>query len=434
MRVHGWMVAVGLVAMGCSTDTTGFNTSFGSPPTAGADAGGGAGSGPMAGTGASNLPPSNVPIGGSSAGGAGGGSGGAGGEGPCAAESAEAKRIERVVEFEVVDTITTAKPVALYIVIDRSGSMRGQRWNAAIQATQSFVSDPRSEGLDVALSYFPHNDADWTIWLSWIPGFGPTCDGADYVRPRVPLGRLPDHAAMLQQSLTTTQPNGNGTPIEPALRGMTQYCIDFQSRNPDQPCVGVFVSDGAPAGCSADHAVLTGIVEAAYRDHGVRTFSIGIDGADFGLMNNIGRLGGTDCDPNGPSYACDARLGDGLADALHLIRETVTETVTRTETRIETEIETLDCEFNLPVPPPDKEFDKDQVNLVFSEPGAEEINLGRVDAEADCEGLSQLAWHYDDLAAPGKILVCPQTCEHLQASAEGRMEVQLGCETEIILK
>ncbi|MEM7153167.1 MAG: hypothetical protein AAF799_10000 [Myxococcota bacterium] len=89
----------------------------------------------------------------------------------------------------------------------------------------------------------------------------------------------------------------------------------------------------------------------------------------------------------------------------------------------------LSCEFEIPAPPEDMEFDPDEVNLEFDDGMGGILPIGRVDSPADCPNVVD-GWYYDNAAAPNFILMCPQTCNKLQGSAGGSISIQFGCETQ----
>ncbi len=339
----------------------------------------------------------------------------------CATVTREAEQIEIVTE-ETVE-VTVSEPIAMYFMLDSSGSMSGEKWQIAVYAINKFIGATASENIDIALQYFP------------IPAGG--CDGSGYDEPAVPLGRLPDHANNITRSLAQTQPTGGNTPTEGALRGVTAFCAQYKQNsvvNPDgEDCLGVLISDGAPNGCTVNDALgLAAIAGDASTDNQVMTFAIGMTGANFNVLNAIAEAGGTDCDPDGPNFACDvsAGTGDDLLAVLELIRDTVTET--RIEERIEYQTEVLECEWELPEPPPDGTFDRQKVNVKLSDEETGEVVFGQV-PDADRCG-DELGWYYDDPDDPTKILACPETCAMIQEAIGAKIDIVLGCLTIILLE
>jgi hypothetical protein len=357
----------------------------------------------------------------------------------CASVVNEAQQVQVEVETEVEVEVVVGKPVALYIMLDQSRSM-GQvpqqetltKWQVAVDALNDFVNDPASEDLDIALQYFPLVNGQ--------------CGGAGYDTPEVPMGRLLAHAPNITDSLAGHFPGiasggfvGGSTPIEGALNGVTSFCARFKqdtTMNPEgKDCVAVLVTDGLPSVCSRDWAVLTGIAANAQANAEVMTFTIGMNGADFVLLDQIAQAGNGDCtpDPADLTWSCNVSTGDiTFIDALNLIRETVTELRTITEVRTETQIQTLQCEWEIPDPPPDEQFDRDTVNVEFLPTGSDTDKriIGRVVSRDAC--LDNLGWYYDDPNNPTRIIACEETCKMIQSSESGKINILLGCGTLIL--
>lgn len=89
---------------------------------------------------------------------------------------------------------------------------------------------------------------------------------------------------------------------------------------------------------------------------------------------------------------------------------------------------TLACEYEIPVAPEGLIFDPDEVNVEFSDGAGGKLQIGRVEDPSEC-GAVMDGWYYDDPLAPTTILVCPQTCEHIQGFALATIGVIFGCAT-----
>jgi hypothetical protein len=57
--------------------------------------------------------------------------------------------------------------------------------------------------------------------------------------------------------------------------------------------------------------------------------------------------------------------------------------------------------------------------------------LGRVDSATACAAGG---WHYDNLEAPTRIIVCPQSCDAIRDTPDARIDVLLGCATELLVE
>jgi len=347
----------------------------------------------------------------------------------CARFSSAAKQIETQVEKEIPHEVRIAEPISIFIMLDQSGSMwipdifLSFKWMVASDAISKFVNDPNSAGISAALGYFPIA--------------GAPCDGTQYEVPAVPMGLLPDNAAAISGSLGMMFSFGGGTPTEPALIGATNYCANYKQdpvANPDgQDCVVIFITDGMPSECNVDAAYLAGIASDAKNNNGVTTFAIGMSGADFVMLNQLAEAGQGehDCHPNDPNlYACNVSLPDmSLIQALELIRSYIVEE--RIEIIFETvyETEVLDCEWEVPAPPPNEELDKNKVNVDVEysttvQAADDTPFLPRADDATACG--DNVAWYYSDEET--RIIACPQTCAMIQAGQIVSINIVLGCE------
>jgi hypothetical protein len=212
------------------------------------------------------------------------------------------------------------------------------------------------------------------------------------------------------------------------------------------------VTDGQPNGCGLSSqcadggsndcvdpksdSVLEPIARKAHDDrtNPVVTFTVGMSGvtaAGFSLLDHVAIAGGSDCTPGTAGHeACDVTSSGakGLLDALDTIRKSVqvSKTMNQSVTTSSTVTTTLTCEWSIPKPTAGS-FDKDLVNVKYSIGGASE-RLGNVAAEEDCARAGG-GWYYDDLAAPKRILACPETCTVIQSAADVKVQVLVGCKT-----
>jgi len=438
LRRRGAMVRVAwlgpvLVLGACSPGTGGIGSNRGAADGAG---GGGSGAAPN-GTGADGTVANGnggdtfVPIDTTSSGGSGSGTD-AGHQ--CGGETLPAERDTITVD---AGTIVTMRPVALYIMLDQSlsmdepGAVAGStKWTTVVDGIKSFVNDPRSAGIDAALSLFP-------------PMFGSpgACDGTGYDTPYVPMAPLNGNAGPITAALGS--PTGLGTPTEGGLRGAEKYCQQYQVAHPDEDCVVVFATDGQPSTCDTNQTDLTKVVSDAYAQ-GVKTFAIGMAGAtagevDFNFLNALAKAGGTNCNPGSTGKeACDVGGGSDMSTALNTIRQTVTQHQTKTVVRTSQ----LACEFKTP----DTSFDPQKVNISFQGSSGTTEKVLQVSSEGDCSKATSKAWYYDDPATPTKILLCPSTCAAINAGVSDGgliaidnagsapvLDISLGCKTEVAI-
>ncbi len=88
----------------------------------------------------------------------------------------------------------------------------------------------------------------------------------------------------------------------------------------------------------------------------------------------------------------------------------------------------IDCTITIPEAPPNMTFQRDLINVWVDTGNGPEL-LGKVDDENACDATG--GWYYDNEANPTAVILCPATCEALQAApGETRsVDVQFGCTT-----
>jgi hypothetical protein len=87
----------------------------------------------------------------------------------------------------------------------------------------------------------------------------------------------------------------------------------------------------------------------------------------------------------------------------------------------------LGCEYGIPNPPSGQP-DFGKVNVQFTPPNGSPTLLKKVLDAPSCTSASG-GWHYDNEAAPTKIILCDSSCTAIQSFAGAQVQVQLGCAT-----
>jgi len=303
-------------------------------------------------------------------------------------------------------------PANLVIMYDRSGSMGDPnnnppfdpklKWNPVGKGMKDFLSDPGSSSLNASLQFFPVGDT-----ITQVCSY-------DYGKPGVALTPLTQNASLVN-AIDATKPTG-GTPTLPALQGAITYAKSVASQKPTDATVVVLVTDGEPGitvdnvfseGCSNNdipHVAQT--ASAAFQaTPSVRTFVIGV-GPALEKLNAIASAGGT-----GQALMVDVQDPDKTTGSFQKALEQVRS-------------QTLSCDFAVPPAPPGKTLDANLVNIVYSAAGKYQI----LSYNKDCAGGT--GWHYDDPAAPTKILLCANTCSSAQSDRNGVLTLAFGCATQ----
>ncbi len=410
---------------------SGASNSGGSAGASGGAAGSGSGAtGGFAGTGGSSGSSSGGSAGastGGSGGSAGSSSGGSGGgpadagldvqftyDGPvddggfnndasCAAATAEAKPL----------------PLDIYVMLDQSGSMgsdcnvsgnyqasTGSKWCYAVNALAGFMANANAtQDVRVALQYFALGSG--------------TCGGAGYNTPEIALTAIPGGTSAFVASLNSHGPS-TGTPTEGAANGLTQFTSNQKASNPNRTIIGILITDGDPSGCTSNLTTIGNILTTAYNGgQGVRSYVIGMSGATFGNLETIAKGGGapshsTYCSGAGPCHYYNVANGD------YTTFQSVLSTI---------QASAIGCDYNMPTSDAGI-VDPNKVSVEYS-PGGNPppSTIPKVASAAACPapGGGQGGWYYDNPGNPTKITLCPATCQVVQADANAKVAVNLGC-------
>lgn len=347
------------------------------------------------------APDSTLPSGSAGGNGTGGSGGGLFGGGGTGGSTKDADVPDNTCGYSTENAET--HPVTLYLMVDKSASMDGFKWDAAKAGITAFVNDPASAGITVGLRFFPR-PADAT----------PACDQKAYQSPEVPFALLPGNAQAVVDALNAAAPTGMSTPIYPALGGGILAGIDIAANDANRRSAVLLVTDGKPEGpapiCSGvnpeDPAVIEALAQTgAQFNPPVATFVIGLPGVDQTFANGVAAAGGT----GSAIIVGNVNVEQSFKDALDKVRG-----------------QALPCDYAIPKKVADGEFEVTEVNVVVTYSGKEPAFLKQVTSCGANGG-----WHYDDPAAPTRIVLCPATCAKLHSDFQAKIEIALGCETII---
>lgn len=305
----------------------------------------------------------------------------------------------------VITQEALAIPLNLYIVLDKSQSMAGDKWQGAKAGLDAFVNDASFESVKVALKFFPRA-------VDNVPG----CEQSAYKKPDVAFGALKNNAKAISDALAAESPNGFTTPTYAALGGAILEDLDVQAQNPGEVAAVLLVTDGLPDGpaplCAGvdptDPAVIAALA-ATGLSKGVPTYVIGLPGVTKGFADQIAKAGGS----GAAILVGNVNVAAEFHKALAKIGN-----------------QALPCEYQIPASiGTETELAFDDVNVLFT-PGADG-GVGQtelVGQDATCKGAG---WRYDDPAKPTRILLCPAFCDELKQDFGAHIQIQLGCKTVI---
>lgn len=251
------------------------------------------------------------------------------------------------------------------------------------------------------------------------------CNGDGYETPAVDFTSLPATLeSPLVNAITSVEFEGR-TSTESALRGIVKFTAANQTE--DREMIGVLITDGEPTECETDTEVLKGIIQDHFENTGIRTFVIGMLGATESVLETIASGGGTtlhdescgSVDP--PCFHWNIGLGQGsaLGDALQAITASA---------------QPFDCSLSLGelAAPEGEMFDFNRINVSVQDEGPAELIAQVPDVES-CPSDAP-AWYYDDPEEPTAVLLCPVTCDDLNASdGDPKVRVIVGCKDTVVL-
>jgi Mg-chelatase subunit ChlD len=321
----------------------------------------------------------------SSAGGAGGGGGVDFDGGPTIDDSGACTSTSAAAEHVQLDLI---------FLIDRSGSMAGEKWMGTTKALTTFFNDPKSANIGAGMSFFPNHKAS-------------ICVPVDYETLDVPINVLPGNAFPLSNAIPAA-PTAYGTPTWGALKGLLMAATAYQDAHPTHKVAVVIATDGDPNACgNATITDIANLAKSARNYNGVLTYVIGVEGSIIPNLDKIAVAGGTTA-----AYDITTDINDFSAK-MEDIRSSA-----------------LGCEFGIPPPPNGQKLDPDKVNFSYTPKGLGMPKvLLRADDLADCN--NQPGWYYDSNLTPSKVVLCPASCNTVQADAKAKVEVLFGCKTQI---
>lgn len=306
------------------------------------------------------------------------GKGGAGGSlfQQCATGAAEAK----------------ARPVDLYVMLDRSGSMVGPKWTAVSSGLSDFFANPGTSDLRIGLQFFPLDGSQ-------------VCDYKSYGNPVIPIGVLPDIVGELQEKLSKQDPSGE-TPTLPALQGAYEFTKGWAQSNPERAVAVLLATDGEPNVCASTLDKVEMVAKNAKNSEpSIATFVIGV--GDLSKLDAVAKAGGTS-----KAFLVDgsgASTKEQLVKALGQIRDAL-----------------VLCSFPLPSVA-GKDLNLNEINVTLTPPdGGVASPIYKSSSLSACSA-ENLEWYYDPPEAPTQVSLCPTACAALKAQAGTKVDLIFGC-------
>ena len=304
----------------------------------------------------------------------------------------------------------TVVPATMFIMFDKSGSMlENQKWAGAKAALIAFFQDKDSTGLRVALRFFPDDEP--------VAGCNEVACSIDAcATPLVDVGVLTDepaaadpHQKALVDAINSRNPSGQ-TPMYAALAGAETWAKAYAAPiEATERTIVILITDGEPNGCEEDINAISGLAKDAFDTVGVVTYAVGLEGSNEAQINQIAQAGGTE-------KGFFIGSGSAQSELLAALR-----TIQKNQ---------IACTFAVPESPtPGEVVDPNYVNINYIPGAGDPVTLGRVADAAACGAAG--GWYYDDPVTPAIISLCPTTCDEAQLDPDARVQILLGCQTQV---
>jgi hypothetical protein len=289
-----------------------------------------------------------------------------------------------------------------------SGGATG--WSEIKSGLTALFTSPDAAGVDVAMELFP-SDASDTGNDGCFSDASCTSAVAQCANPAVPSGVLTAatgagdaQEAALLKALLDAWPSGS-TPTAAALEGALTAMRDAALENPSDTYAVVLLGRGMSDVCVTDSSYLIAVADLFYRQWGILTFTVALDGADDTVMAAIAEAGGT-----GTSRVYSG--WDASAAGRSLLRDLVAASGA-----------VLPCTTDLGNA---ERIDPMRAVVRYLHGDGSSEALDPVEDAADC-AADGAGWYYDDAASPASLTLCPATCSLVRADVGAEVHVELPC-------
>ncbi|MCA9618434.1 MAG: VWA domain-containing protein [Myxococcales bacterium] len=274
----------------------------------------------------------------------------------------------------------------MVVMVDRSSSMAGPKWNDSVSEISDFAAQPWREGDRLSLNFHPDGQNQ--------------CDLANYTPMDVPLTAIPASSATIASALQNEFPQGASV-LSTVMQASLQYAID-ESGMPDRSAIAVILMDTQPNTCDTNPATFLSMATSAL-GQGVRTFVIGLQGQNMDLMDDIAMAGGT-------GTAFDLT---GIGDSAQ-----IGETLTNIRLRA------TPCEIPVPAPPDGFTGNPADFGLSYGKGGNPPEPLVRHGGTTCPDGTGFVV---DDPSMPTTITLCGQACVDVKMDPAASLQVDFTC-------
>jgi hypothetical protein len=211
------------------------------------------------------------------------------------------------------------------------------------------------------------------------------------------------HETAIVNQINSAPTGGAGTPHQAAVKGLCTKTTSWATANPTHKTVGVYISDGDyPADCGGTQAQIASVCGTAYSTKAVKTFTVGLPGADMPLLNTIASAGGT----TAFNLTGSSNVAADLTAALTSIQSSV-----------------MSCAVTIPNA---SQVNPADIDVVYKAGGIPPgTTLTKVlNASACTNGAT---FYLDNNTSPTKVILCPAICSTVQADSAAIVDITGGC-------
>lgn len=299
-------------------------------------------------------------------------------------------------------------PVYLEFVVDASGSMSGEKWQAQIAALSQIFSEMHAQAdtkLGVGLIMFgesvPYPRKGKDVFINYV-------DDAQF--------------KALNDLIAKSGPTGS-TPTKEALTGGYSVLKNFVPLAPLEEGgkkIVVLMTDGAPNDDTGIDALVDGAHNLVGPEGPIDTFAVGVGlstSDEISFMGMVAQKGGTapkGCIPTStdPKTMCFFPIDPGAKTVQQLTQDFV-DTINRIRLR-------ASCEYSLASD--NAAADPKKVNVVFVDDAGKVVTVPQDPVDG---------WTYDDPENPTKVTLHGAACEKAGTDLTSTVKVVLGCATVV---
>jgi hypothetical protein len=284
-------------------------------------------------------------------------------------------------------------PLELYILLDSNLSLAIGLGELAAQGVRDFSNDPRSAGTYVGLRLY-----------------GSDCSPAEYQKPTVPVGLLPENAPSIAMGTQKINQAIRSSQMFPAVEGGIAFESARTMTFPERKHSIVVITDGVATDLNitcppfTSNDVADAAAAGAAMSPPIDTYVVALNAAKIPGLDPFLGIG---------DIAASGNTGSQIDVGAQDITGATSEALQTVRRRAQP------CDYILP---PSADATRVSLALVPSTGSGELTFVSDVTACGDEDG-----WYFDDLVRPSSMVLCPHTCSILREDDTHSITPLTGC-------